>query len=63
MSLSDLIGDSRAFARVAAASFIVITDVRGSTQAGHDGRGREVNYVGAACISAILNAFSDQAIP
>lgn len=63
MSLSDLIGDSRAFARVAAASFIVITDVRGSTQAGHDGRGREVNYVGAACISAILNAFPGQAIP
>ena len=42
---------------------IVITDVRGSTRLGQLGKAREVNFVGAACISVVLNEFPNVSIP
>lgn len=43
--------------------FVVMTDVRGSTEAIRKGRYREVNMLGASCITAILNALPDANIP
>lgn len=42
---------------------VVITDVRGSTRLGQLGKSREVNFVGAACISVILNELPRASIP
>lgn len=42
---------------------VVMTDVVGSTQAIRDGRYREVNYVGAAGIAAVLNVAGDAEVP
>lgn len=63
MVVTDLLSDMSSFNPLNEDAHVVITDVRGSTQAGHAGRGREVNYVAAACISAVLNAFPEQVIP
>ncbi len=43
--------------------FIVITDVKGSTQAINDGRYKDVNMVGAACIAAAVNTCKGVEIP
>ncbi|HEX8299980.1 MAG TPA: DUF3095 family protein, partial [Rubricoccaceae bacterium] len=42
---------------------VVITDVVGSTAAVQAGRYRDVNYVGAASIAAVLNAVGRQDVP
>lgn len=42
---------------------VVMSDVRGSTQAIHDGRYKDVNMVGAATITAVLNACPGTEIP
>ena len=42
---------------------VVLTDVRGSTAAVRDGRYRDVNYVGAASIAAVLNAVGRLDVP
>lgn len=42
---------------------VVMTDVRGSTEAIRKGRYRDVNMLGASCITAILNAIPDVSIP
>ena len=44
-------------------SFIIVTDVKGSTQAVQEGRYRDVNLVGAASIAAIRNEFPDLSLP
>ncbi len=42
---------------------VMITDVQGSTQAIADGRYKDVNMVGAATITAVLNACGDVEVP
>lgn len=42
---------------------VVVADVTGSTKAVMDGRYRDVNLVGAACIAAIRNEFGGQTVP
>lgn len=43
--------------------FVVLTDVRGSTEAIESGRYKDVNMVGAACISASVNVCAGIDIP
>lgn len=40
--------------------FVVITDIRGSTQAISEGRYQAVNFVGAACISAVEEVLAQE---
>ncbi len=42
---------------------VIITDVRGSTQAIEQGRYKQVNMVGAACINAVLNVTEKGTVP
>ncbi len=42
---------------------VVVTDVEGSTEAVEAGRYRDVNYVGAASIAAVLNLAGQTAVP
>lgn len=44
-------------------SHIVIADIARSTQAINEGRYRDVNLVGAACIAAIRNGFDPRTVP
>jgi hypothetical protein len=55
--------DSSVFHEVPESWWIVIADVQGSTVAIREGRYRDVNLVGSACITAVLNAYSRKAIP
>ena len=43
--------------------FVVIADIKGSTRAIDEGRYKEVNMIGAACINAVLNISSQGEIP
>ena len=43
--------------------YVVLTDIQGSTKAIENGRYRDVNMVGAACIAAAINACGDIDIP
>ena len=52
-----------AYAPVPADWTVVLTDVRGSTDAVRAGRYRDVNYVGAASIAAVLNAIGRADVP
>lgn len=42
---------------------VVIADIKGSTEAIHQGRYKDVNMVGAACITAVLNVTRGHEIP
>ena len=42
---------------------VVLGDIRGSTEAARAGRYKEVNLVGAACITATLNVVGDLDLP
>ncbi|XGC80894.1 DUF3095 domain-containing protein [Bdellovibrio bacteriovorus] len=42
---------------------VILTDVKGSTKAVQAGRHREVNMIGAACITALLNDLKDRDLP
>lgn len=42
---------------------VIITDVRSSTQAVREGRYKEVNATGVACIAAVLNAIRPLSVP
>jgi len=42
---------------------IVVADIRGSTKAIEEGRYKEVNMVGAACITAVINALPEFDMP
>jgi len=42
---------------------VVIADIKGSTKAIREGRYKEVNLMGAACITAVLNALPDYSVP
>lgn len=44
-------------------SWIVIADVRGSTEAVRQGRYRDVNLIGAACVASIRNSFEQRSVP
>ncbi len=44
-------------------SWILLADVRGSTEAVRQGRYREVNLIGAACVAAIRNSFDARQVP
>lgn len=63
MLVNELYSDIKCVRELGDDELIVVADIRGSTLAGQSGRGREVNYVGAACISVILNGFPNQRIP
>ncbi|MEY2988918.1 MAG: hypothetical protein RJB13_2439 [Pseudomonadota bacterium] len=63
MLVRDLIAEVNTNREMKDDDSVVITDVRGSTQLGLIGRSREVNFVGAACISAVLDAFPKRSIP
>ena len=39
--------------------FVIISDIKGSTQAVQNGRYKEVNMLGASCIVAVLNVASE----
>ena len=43
--------------------FVVITDVKDSTKAIEKGRYKDVNMVGAACITAVVNICGPKIIP
>lgn len=43
--------------------YVVIADVKGSTLAIEEGRYKEVNMIGAACINAVLNITEAGRIP
>ena len=43
--------------------FIIIADIQGSTRAISEGRYKEVNMIGAACINAVLNISAPGEIP
>lgn len=42
---------------------LILTDVKGSTKAVQSGKHREVNMIGAACITALLNELNDRDLP
>lgn len=42
---------------------VVVTDIRGSTEAVERGRYREVNAIGTASVAAVLNAFKPLSLP
>lgn len=42
---------------------VVLADIRGSTKAIAEGRYKDVNMIGAACITAVLNVIGDIEIP
>ncbi len=43
--------------------FVIIADIKGSTRAIGEGRYKEVNMIGAACINAVLNICTQGEIP
>lgn len=57
------VADLSAYAPVPADWTVLLTDVVDSTKAIAAGRYKDVNLVGAACITAVLNALSDVSIP
>ena len=57
------LADDDAYARVPDDWAVVLTDVVGSTEAVGAGRYRDVNYVGAASIAAVLNASGRADLP
>lgn len=57
------LADPGVYAPVPADWAVILTDVEGSTQAVQAGRYREVNYVGAASIAAVLNATGRADVP
>ena len=42
---------------------VIISDVQGSTQAIEEGRYKDVNMIGAACINAVLNISRKKSVP
>ena len=42
---------------------VVIADIRGSTQAIEEGRYKDVNMIGAACITSVLNVTEPHQVP
>ena len=59
----DRLVDDAAYARVPDDWTVLLTDVMGSTDAVRAGRYRDVNYVGAASIAAVLNAADRADLP
>ena len=55
--------DVSAYARVPDDWLVLCADVRGSTQAILEGRYKDVNLIGAACITAVLNVSGDIEVP
>ena len=59
----DTFQDPECYHPVPADWTLVITDVRSSTQTVRDGRYKEVNAAGVACIAAVLNAIRPLSVP
>ncbi|MEK2643687.1 DUF3095 domain-containing protein [Bdellovibrio sp. BCCA] len=57
------ISDDKNFLTVPEDWGLILTDIKGSTKAVQSGRYREVNMVGAACITALLNEFNVRELP
>ena len=57
------VADLAAYARVPSDWTVLLTDVIGSTKAIRSGRYKDVNMVGAACITAALNALPGMNLP
>ena len=57
------VADLAAYARVPSDWTVLLTDVIGSTKAIQSGRYKDVNMVGAACITAALNALPGMNLP
>ena len=55
--------DSSHYQPVPEGWYVVVTDVEGSTKAIQDGRYKEVNMIGAACITVVVNACKGISIP
>jgi len=55
--------DQENYHYIPASWYVVITDIKGSTQAIKEGKYREVNALGAASIAALLNAVAPLDIP
>lgn len=55
--------DDAAYTAVPPDWFVLLSDVRGSTQAIQNGRYREINLVGASTIVAVLNMAGETAVP
>ena len=62
-SAFDRFADFSAYAEVPDDWVVLVTDVRGSTQAIRDGRYKDVNMVGAASITAVLNVSPGAELP
>ena len=57
------IADSRNYRNAPDDWHVIIADVRGSTQAIAEGRYKDVNMIGAACINAVLNISQKRSVP
>lgn len=57
------IADAAHYADVPTDWWVIITDIAGSTAAVEAGRYRDVNFVGAVCIAAVLNAAEHVELP
>ncbi len=55
--------DVSAYARLPDDWLVLCADVRGSTRAIEEGRYKDVNLIGAACITAVLNVSGDVEVP
>lgn len=62
LDFADIV-DGQHFKRIPDDWMVVITDVRGSTEAIEEGRYKDVNTVGAAAIACVLNAVGRVEIP
>ncbi|NBX17899.1 MAG: DUF3095 family protein [Proteobacteria bacterium] len=59
----ELIANGSSCRLIPETSHVVVADVRGSTKLISDGKQRDVNLVGAACIAAIRNVFPKGKVP
>ncbi len=57
------LADVSAYAALPDDWLVLCADVRGSTQAIEEGRYKDVNLIGAACITAVLNVSGDIEVP
>jgi len=55
--------DDRCYEPLPSSWWLILTDIEGSTSAVKEGRYKEVNLVGAACIIAVANALPGESIP
>jgi len=59
----EMLVDDRRYEPLPSSWWLILTDIEGSTAAVKEGRYKEVNLVGAACIIAVANALPGESIP